>query len=246
MDEHGVDWVSMRRLGDTLGVSATALYWHIGSKEGLWSAALERVMSRVVVEDDPARPWQDRVRTFLIEVRRQLLAHPSALELSLRVGPPVVGRWRGLTHDVMVAAGFTGEDAVDYARIVTWQAIGYVRMEHNAEHVAYVRKVSDDETGRTVHVPATSADDEQGSKAAGYDPAEQYERMVEIFIAGLEAVAVATRRTAASDPPARAIAREGAVVAVNDLVTTRAEAGAASLATQGHRAIAHPSASPTR
>ena len=106
MDEHGVDWLSMRRLASALDVSATALYWHVGSKEGLWSAALEAVMDGVIVEDDPALSWQDRVRRFLQEVRRQLLAHPSALELSLRVGPPVAGRWRALTEDVMRAAGF--------------------------------------------------------------------------------------------------------------------------------------------
>jgi AcrR family transcriptional regulator len=170
----------MRRLAGALGVSATALYWHVGSKEGLWSAALEAVMDTVIVEDDPALAWQERVRRFLHEVRRQLLAHPSALELSLRVGPPVAGRWRTLTEDAMRAAGFDAQAAVDYGRIVTWQAVSYVRVEHRAEQVPYVQKVPDPRTGRTRHV--TGAD-------SSYDPAEQYDRMVEIFVAGLEAIA---------------------------------------------------------
>lgn len=195
MDEHGVDGVSMRRLADALDVSATALYWHVGSKEGLWSAALERVMSRVVVHDDPDLGWHDRVRKFLFEVRRELLAHPSALDLSLRVGPPVVGGWRQLTYAAMVAAGFRGQDAVDYARIVTWQAIAYVRMERNAELVAYVRKVVDAETGEVIlHVPAEPTSGGDGHpQTSGYDPSQQYERMAEIFIAGLETVAASYR-----------------------------------------------------
>ena len=193
MDEHGVDWLSMRRLGESLGVSATALYWHVGNKEGLWAAALEHVMDRVVVDDDPRRPWQDRVRTFLRQVRTELLAHPSALELSLRVGPPVAGRWRQLTQDAMVAAGFDQHDAVAYARIVTWQAVGYVRMEHNAEHVSYVEKIVDPTTGHTLH-RARPAEPSGADDAAAYDPAEQYERMVEVFVAGLEATAPVRRR----------------------------------------------------
>jgi AcrR family transcriptional regulator len=191
MDEHGVDGVSMRRLADALGVSATALYWHVGSKEGLWSAALERVMSRVVVSDEPDLAWPDRVRKFLFDVRRELLAHPSALDLSLRVGPPVWGGWRQLTCEAMVAAGFRGQDAVDYARIVTWQAIAYVRMERNAEQVAYVGKVVDAGTGKVIrHVPVEQASGGDGrSETSGYDPSLQYERMAEVFIAGLETVA---------------------------------------------------------
>jgi AcrR family transcriptional regulator len=184
MDSHGVDWLSMRRLAAALGVSATALYWHVGSKEGLWSAALETVMDSVVVEDDPALSWQDRVRRFLHAVRSQLLAHPSALELSLRVGPPVVGRWRALTEDAMRAAGFDAHAAVDYGRIVTWQAVSYVRVEQRAEQVPYVQKISDPRTGRRRHVTGHDS---------SYDPAEQYDRMVEIFVAGLEAIAPAGR-----------------------------------------------------
>jgi AcrR family transcriptional regulator len=195
MDEHGVDGVSMRRLADALGVSATALYWHVGSKEGLWSAALERVMSRVVVSDEPDLAWPDRVRKFLFDVRRELLAHPSALDLSLRVGPPVWGGWRQLTYEAMVAAGFRGPDAVDYARIVTWQAIAYVRMERNAEQVAYVGKVVDAGTGEVIrHVPVEQASGGDGlSETSGYDPSLQYERMAEVFIAGLETVAASYR-----------------------------------------------------
>jgi AcrR family transcriptional regulator len=193
MDQHGVDGVSMRRLAAELNVTATALYWHVGSKEGLWSAALDRVLDRIVVEDDPELAWQVRVRRFLSQARRQLLAHPSSLELSLRVGPPVVSRWRPITFDMMVAAGFDGQDAVDYARLVAWQATGYARMEHNADSTAYVTRTIDPATGTVVkHVPASAEPDQSGLEAAGYDPTAHYDLMIDVFVAGLEALA--TRR----------------------------------------------------
>lgn len=193
MDAHGVDWLSMRRLAAELGVSATALYWHVGSKEGLWSAALERVLDRIVVEDEPDAPWQQRARRFLLQARRQLLAHPSSLELSLRVGPPVLGRWRTITHQTMLAAGFTGQEAVDYARLLTWQATGYARMEHNAEHTRYVERRVDPVTGETTrHIPIGDVDSSP-LEATGYDPAAHYALMVDVIIAGLEVSAARHR-----------------------------------------------------
>jgi AcrR family transcriptional regulator len=196
MDEHGVDWLSMRRLGTALGASATALYWHVGSKEGLWSAALERVLERIVVEDDPALAWQARVRHFLLETRRQLLAHPSSLELSLRVGPPILGRWRTVTHDMMLAAGFRDQQAVDYARLVAWQATGYARMEHNAEYTGYVARTADPATGATIrHIPVGPDPDQAALEAAGYDPAALYEQMIDVFVAGLEVLGPQERKT---------------------------------------------------
>jgi hypothetical protein len=156
MDEHGVDWLSMRRLGASLG----------------------------------ALPWQARVRHFLLETRLQLLAHPSSLELSLRVGPPILGRWRTVTHDMMLAAGFRDQQAVDYARLVAWQATGYARMEHNAERTGYVARTTDPSTGATIrHIPVGSDADESALESAGYDPAAQYEQMIDVFVAGLEVMA---------------------------------------------------------
>ena len=82
-----------------------------------------------------------------------------------------------------MAAGFRGQDAVDYARILVWQAIAYVRMERNAEQVAYVGKVVDAETGKVIrHVPAEQASGgDFRSETSGYDPSLQYERMAEVF-----------------------------------------------------------------
>ena len=35
LDREGLAALSMRRLGDELGVGAASLYWHVGSKDGL-------------------------------------------------------------------------------------------------------------------------------------------------------------------------------------------------------------------
>src|SRR5437879_9991861 len=40
MDEHGVEWLSMRKLATELGVSAQALYWYFPSKDELCRAVV--------------------------------------------------------------------------------------------------------------------------------------------------------------------------------------------------------------
>jgi hypothetical protein len=94
-----------------------------------------------------------------------------------RPAPPGPGR---SPADAAPAAGFDAPAAVDYGRIDTWQAVSYVRVEHGAGQVPYVQKVSGPRTGRLRHVTGHDS---------SYDPAEQYDRMVEIFVAGLEAIA---------------------------------------------------------
>src|SRR5215469_8858987 len=47
IDRAGLDGLSMRKLGAALGVEAMALYHHVGSKERLLEAVVERLMSEL-------------------------------------------------------------------------------------------------------------------------------------------------------------------------------------------------------
>ena len=42
LDAEGLEGLNMRALGQRLGSSATAVYWHVGSKENLIALAMER------------------------------------------------------------------------------------------------------------------------------------------------------------------------------------------------------------
>src|SRR5690349_4305070 len=49
LDARGLDDFSMRMLGKRLGSAATAMYWHVGSKDDLLALAADRVWSEIAL-----------------------------------------------------------------------------------------------------------------------------------------------------------------------------------------------------
>ena len=85
IDEHGLASLTMRRLGQILGVEAMALYHHVAGKEQLLDGVVD-----LLVEDMHGDPesldaqhdgWQDLVQRLAHGVRRVALAHPKAFPL---------------------------------------------------------------------------------------------------------------------------------------------------------------------
>jgi AcrR family transcriptional regulator len=74
-DRHGIESVSMRRLGQELGVEAMSLYTHVRSKDDLLDGMVEAVMDEI-----PARrkggAWKAALRRAVFDARSVLLRHP--------------------------------------------------------------------------------------------------------------------------------------------------------------------------
>jgi AcrR family transcriptional regulator len=76
-DERGIDELSMRKLGQQLGVEAMSLYNHVANKEDV----LDGMVDLVVGEIDPpptGADWKTAVRERALSARRALLRHPWA------------------------------------------------------------------------------------------------------------------------------------------------------------------------
>lgn len=80
VDEDGLDALSMRRLGDALGVEAMSLYRHVANKPALLDGVFEAVLRGMVVPPASGR-WPDDVRAFALAFRDALIRHPRALPL---------------------------------------------------------------------------------------------------------------------------------------------------------------------
>lgn len=80
VDEHGLDALSMRKLGAELGVEGMALYYYVPNKEALLDGIAQRVTAGF--EAPPMDlAWQDWLRAFAAEMRQVLLRHPAVLPL---------------------------------------------------------------------------------------------------------------------------------------------------------------------
>jgi AcrR family transcriptional regulator len=119
-DEQGIDALSMRKLGQTLGVEAMSLYNHAANKDEILDGIVDLVIAEIEVVP-PETGWQAQLRAQILAARRVLLRHPWAarvLESRSDAGPAamayletIVGILRGAgfsldtTHHAMHALG---------------------------------------------------------------------------------------------------------------------------------------------
>lgn len=77
VDEHGLQALTMRALGEKLGVDATACYRHFTSKDELLSAMVDAMLATALdsIKSPPASP-RDGIFDHLLAVRRAFLKHP--------------------------------------------------------------------------------------------------------------------------------------------------------------------------
>jgi AcrR family transcriptional regulator len=87
LDEDGVDGLTMRRLAESLGVTATALYWHVRTRDDVLDLAVDRIFGEVRLPAGGG-DWRDDVRTLARRWREVMLRHPWAPGL---IGRPMLG-----------------------------------------------------------------------------------------------------------------------------------------------------------
>lgn len=81
VDREGLDALSMRRLGDALGVEAMSLYRYVANKAALLDGVVESILGEMSVRDVASAPWTERVKSRARALRATLRAHPNALSL---------------------------------------------------------------------------------------------------------------------------------------------------------------------
>jgi AcrR family transcriptional regulator len=141
--EHGIEAVTMRRLGQTLGFEAMSLYNHVANKDDL----LDGILDLVLAESEPPSPdgdWDAAIRASAISIHSALRRHPwsSPLLMTGRIRPArltymdsLLGRLRG--------AGFSADTTYTVYHVLDahifgsalWEA-GYNLKAEDAEKLA--------------------------------------------------------------------------------------------------------------
>jgi AcrR family transcriptional regulator len=79
-DRDGLEAVTMRRLGQALGVEAMSLYKHVANKDAILDGILERVLAEVQLPQ-PAGDWEAELRRSASSLHDALARHPWACRL---------------------------------------------------------------------------------------------------------------------------------------------------------------------
>jgi AcrR family transcriptional regulator len=112
-DEHGVASLSMRKLGEVLGVEAMSLYNHVANKSELLDGMVDIVFSEIGLPPDGA-DWKSAMRQRAVSAREVLSRHRWAIGLmesraspgpaTLRHHDSVIGSLRAADFSVEMAA----------------------------------------------------------------------------------------------------------------------------------------------
>jgi AcrR family transcriptional regulator len=81
-DQAGMSALSMRKLGEALGVEAMSLYNHVANKGELVAAMVDSVVEQFELPDDEPR-WDVAIRRCAIRAHDLLIEHPWACTLAL-------------------------------------------------------------------------------------------------------------------------------------------------------------------
>jgi AcrR family transcriptional regulator len=109
-DAAGIESLTMRKLGEELGVEAMSLYKHVANKSDLLDGMIDLVFSEIDLPSADGN-WQSEMRRRAISARRVLSCHPWAiglLESRTTPGPATLRH-----HDAIIGtlrrAGFSVE-----------------------------------------------------------------------------------------------------------------------------------------
>jgi len=147
IDECGLPALTMRRLGERLGVEAMSLYYYVRGKDALLDGVVETVIDDLYgdphVHMGPATSWQDYLQRLAHGVRRIALAHPQVFPLIATrppaapwVRPPLRSlRWMENFLDNLIGCGFDDAAAVAAYQAFTSFLLGHLLLEVSAQGV---------------------------------------------------------------------------------------------------------------
>ncbi|MET7715360.1 helix-turn-helix domain-containing protein [Streptomyces sp. NPDC005407] len=133
--QHGPQALTMRGLAAELGTAVTSIYWHVGNRESLLDALVERTVQEMGAIRPVGRTPAQRVVSVARRLRRELRERPHLIAMVHERGLTermFLPAQKALVHEVH-AAGLRGARAAEAVRAVQFQVVGFVLVERNRE-----------------------------------------------------------------------------------------------------------------
>ena len=189
-DAGGIEALSMRKLGQSLGVEAMALYYHFANKERVLDGIVDLVFAEIVVPQAGA-DWRDAMRQRAISVRDALLRHRWAIGLmESRTNPgPANLRHHDAVIGCLLAGGFDMAGAAHAYSALDSYIYGFALTKMNLPFASTADIAEMAETmlepfplGEYPNLAAFITDH---AMLPGYDYADEFEYGLDILLDGL-------------------------------------------------------------
>ncbi|MGQ4385318.1 TetR/AcrR family transcriptional regulator [Streptomyces sp. SAS_270] len=144
--QHGPESLTMRKLAAELGTAVTSIYWHVGNRESLLDALVERTVADLGEIRPAGRTPAQRVVSVARALRRRLRDHPHLVAMVHERGLTermFLPAQQALVHEVH-AAGLRGARAAEAVRAVQFQVVGFVLVERNRERAPVQRPAEEE------------------------------------------------------------------------------------------------------
>jgi AcrR family transcriptional regulator len=92
-DEGGIESLSMRKLGQALGVEAMSLYNHVASKDDILDGIADYVLKEIELPSADG-DWEAAIYSCAVSAHAALAAHPWACMLIMSISRPLPARLR--------------------------------------------------------------------------------------------------------------------------------------------------------
>jgi AcrR family transcriptional regulator len=189
-DAGGIDSLSMRKLGEELGVEAMSLYNHVANKDDILDGIVDLVFGEITLPSGRG-DWKPAMRKRAVSAHEALLRHPWAPSLmqsrtkpgpaTLRHHDSVLGRFRN--------AGFTLVMAAHAVSVIDGYVYGFALQQINIplqsrQQVAEVgHDILRQLAGEYPHLAEMII---KHAMKPGYDYAKEFEFGLDLILDGLE------------------------------------------------------------
>ena len=122
----GLDSISMRKVGQELGVEAMSLYNHVANKEDLLDGMIDVIVSEIELVE-PGDDWKAAMRSQIMAARAVMLRHrwaSTVIESRTTISPILMIYFNGLLR-LFRAGGFSYDLAHHAMHVLGSRALGF-------------------------------------------------------------------------------------------------------------------------
>ena len=209
-DEHGIEELSMRKLGQELGVEAMSLYYHVANKGEILDGMVDAVTSEIGLTPDEGH-WKSAMRTQILTARAAMKRHPWApgvIETRKTMSLPIM-KYMDAVGGIFRRSGFSVDLMHHAMHALGSRVLGFSQelyddseaLDESPEVQAIMLQQMVEEFPNISAIVAEIQHQDETIVGPGCDDDIEFEFALDILLEGIERIRVAGHQNREHDAP---------------------------------------------